>query len=89
VPVDPAPRKFNLTAEEAIPELEAQLAKMRGETDRAQLADIDSDTAYELGYESCLFDLRHFTGPDPREVGVAIITPNDDGTSVREEIPSV
>lgn len=66
--------KFNLEPEEAIAEMEVQLEKMRGEADREQLKDIDSDTAYELGYETALFDYRHLTGPDPREVGVIVYT---------------
>lgn len=66
--------KYNLSPEEAIAEMNVQLEKMRGETDREQLKDIDSDTAYELGYETALFDYNHFTGPNPREVGVIVYT---------------
>ncbi len=64
--------KYNLSPEEAIEEMHAQLAKMRAETDRHQLKDISSDDAYELGYETALFDYKHLTGPNPREVGVIV-----------------
>lgn len=74
--------KFNLSPEEAIEEMGVQLEKMRGETDREQLKDIDSDTAYELGYETALFDYRHLTGPDPREVGVIVFTKPEEESSV-------
>lgn len=60
--------KYNLTLEEVIPELDSQLVKMRAETDRNQLAGISADEAYEIGYETAIFDLRHFTGPNPLEV---------------------
>lgn len=66
--------KFNLSPEEAIAEMKIQLEKMRAERDRAQLKDISSDDAYELGYETALFDYAHLTGPDPREVGVIVYT---------------
>lgn len=62
--------KYNLSPAEAIAEMGVQLAKMRAETDRDQLKDISADDAYELGYETALFDYRHLTGPDPREVEV-------------------
>lgn len=66
--------KYDLTPDEAIEEMRVQLEKMRAETDRGQLRDIDPDTAYELGYETALFDYHHLTGPDPREVGVIVYT---------------
>lgn len=66
--------KFDLTPEEAIAEMRAQLEKMRAESDRAQLKDISADDAYELGYETALFDYAHLTGPDPREVGIIVYT---------------
>lgn len=69
--------KFGLSPEEAIAEMKVQLEKMRGEKDREQLKDITSDDAYELGYETALFDYRHLTGPDPRETGVIIYTRTD------------
>lgn len=71
-------KKYNLTPDEAIAEMKVQLAKMRAETNRAQLTDIDSDSAYELGYETALFDYAHLTGPDPREVGVTYVVPRDE-----------
>lgn len=60
-------RKFNLSLPEAIVEMEAQLAKWRAETDRNQLKDMSADEALERGYEIAIFDLKHYTGPDPRE----------------------
>jgi hypothetical protein len=60
-------RKFNMSPEEAIAEMDAQLAKMRAEKDRNQLSDMTPDDAYEAGYASALFDYRHLTGPDPRD----------------------
>ena len=62
--------KYNLTPEEAIAEMREQLKKMRAETDREQLTDISSDDAYELGYETAIFDYVHLTGPNPTEIEV-------------------
>lgn len=59
--------KYNLSIIEAITEMEVQLAKMRAETDRTQLSDMDPDTAFEQGYAVAIFDLKHLTGPNPRE----------------------
>lgn len=70
-------KKYDLTPDEAIVEMNVQLVKMRSETDREQLVDIDSDTAYELGYEAALFDYRHLTGPNPRETGVTLVVPRE------------
>lgn len=74
LPAEPYKPKYNLTPDEAIAEMVVQLEKMRAEPDREQLKDILSDDAYELGYETALFDYLHLTGPDPREVGVIIYT---------------
>lgn len=81
--------KYNLTPEEAIAELKVQLDKMRAETDREQLKDISSDDAYELGYETALFDYAHLTGPDPREVGIIIYTnaTPEESTNANASIP--
>lgn len=70
-------RKFNLTLEQALPELDAQLLKMRAQEDRTELTrtGMSPDDAMELGYESAIFDLRHYTGPDPLEVNLMIVTP--------------
>jgi len=62
---DTPSRKFNLSLEEAMKEMEGQLANMR-EHPRGELEGMDPDTAFEKGYEIALFDLRHYTGPDPR-----------------------
>jgi hypothetical protein len=59
-------RKYNLTSEEAANEMDAQLAKMRADTNREQLKELSADDAFEKGYEIAIFDLRHFIGPDPR-----------------------
>ena len=58
--------KYDLSLPEAITEMEAQLANMRTHP-RGELGDVDPDTAFEQGYEVALFDLKHFTGPDPRK----------------------
>lgn len=60
----PAPR----TVEQVIEYLEAALAQMRRDDDRNQLKGLDPDTAFELGYETAIFDLRH--AADEPEVGV-------------------
>lgn len=72
--------KFDLTPEEAIAEMEVQLAKMRAETDRSQLKDVSADDAYELGYETAIFDYRHLTGPNPMEVAIIVYTPGEEPT---------
>lgn len=64
---------WDLNLPEAIEALDDQLIKMRKETDRAQLKGIDVDTAFELGYEAAIFDLRHVTGPNPFEVHLRIV----------------
>ena len=58
--------KYNLTTAEAIVELEGQLANMKTHP-RGELKDMDPDTAYEQGYAVAIFDLKHYTGPDPKE----------------------
>ena len=59
--------KYNLTLPEAIKEMEGQLAKMRADEDREQLKGMSPDDALERGYEIAIFDLKHYTGPNPRE----------------------
>lgn len=61
------------TVEEMLPLLDAQLTKMRAETDRNQLKEVSADDAYELGYETAIFDARHYSGDDPRVVKVITI----------------
>lgn len=73
----PAQRKFNLSPEDAVAEMHDILERMRGEADREQLKDIDADTAFELGYETALFDYRHLTSEDPREVGIIVYTKSE------------
>lgn len=59
-------RKYNLTPDEAIVELKAQLTNMRTHP-RGELAGEDPDDTFEKGYELAIFDYEHYTGPDPRE----------------------
>ena len=61
---------YNQSLEAAKVSLQDQLQKMRAEKDRTQLKvrGISADDAYELGYETALYDLDVFTGDDPREV---------------------
>lgn len=58
---------YNLSVSEALSHLSIQLDKMQAETNREQLKGIDPDTAFELGYKAAIFDLKHYTGPSPRE----------------------
>lgn len=58
--------KYDLSLPEAVTEMEEQLANMRTHP-RGELSDLDPDTAFEKGYEVAIFDLKHFTGPDPRK----------------------
>lgn len=53
-------KQNDLTLSEAIQEMESQLAEMR-EQPRGDLHDLDSDTAFEKGYEVALFDLKRLT----------------------------
>lgn len=59
-------RKYNLSSEDAIQEMNLQLEKMKEEEDRNQLSELSPDDAYEAGYASAIFDFKHYTGPDPR-----------------------
>lgn len=56
--------KYDLTSEEALIEMDAQLEKMCA-SPRGELDDLDPDTAFEKGYEAAIFDFRHYTGPSP------------------------
>lgn len=60
----------DLTPEAAIAALDKILEGMRSSKDRQELVGIDSDTAFELGYETAIFDFRHLIGPSTREVGI-------------------
>jgi hypothetical protein len=66
----PDKKNYDLSLNEVIPRLESELADMRAAEDREELVGIAPDTAFELGYETCLHDLRRLTGPDPVEVGL-------------------
>lgn len=65
---------YNQTIPQVTETLERELEAMRLAPDRQELADIDSDTAFELGYESAVHDLKRYTGDDPVELGVIIYT---------------
>jgi hypothetical protein len=56
------------TVEEVIAYLENALDEMRRDDTPDQLAGIDPDTAFELGYETAIFDLRH--AADVPEMGI-------------------
>lgn len=58
---------YNLTPHEALAYLRQQLAKHKAETDRNQLAGVSPDDAFDTGYEACIYDLSHYTGPSPAE----------------------
>jgi hypothetical protein len=70
-------QNHDLTLEEVIPRLEEELEEMRAADDRQELHDIDSDTAFELGYETAIHDLRRLTGPSGFEGGIIIYTPKE------------
>jgi hypothetical protein len=59
---------FNLSPEDAIAEMQVQLEKHRAEEDRDQLKNITPDDAFDIGYETALFDYRSLTGPNPMEI---------------------
>jgi hypothetical protein len=61
--------QYDLPLAEAVPRLEQELAKMRRDPDRDQLASLPPDTAYEEGYASCIEDLKSLTGPNPARGG--------------------
>lgn len=72
-------RKYDLSLPEALSSLEEELESYREDSDRAQLKDIDADTAFELGYESAISDLRRFTGPNPVTAELRFIMEVPDG----------
>ncbi len=72
--------KHDLSLEEAIPVLEAELESLRADSDRKQLDGVDADTAFELGYETSIFDLKRVTGPGP-EIGIIEFTPAPEETT--------
>ena len=54
-------RPTGLTPAQAISEMFDILKVMQGEPDREQLKAVDSDTAFERGYETALLDYTHLT----------------------------
>lgn len=74
------PPQFNLTLEEAIPALDAQAEKNQSQTERGllteQLKDIPNESCYDIGYATCLADLKSITGPDPREIFIVEVPIN-------------
>ncbi len=59
-----AEQKYDLSSEEALTEMDAQLEQMKSHP-RGELSELDPDTAFEKGYEVAIFDFRHYTGPAP------------------------
>lgn len=69
---------YNQNLAQVIPSLETVLAEMRAAPDRAELTDVTPDDAFELGYETAIFDLKRFTGDDPLETGIIRYFPKED-----------
>lgn len=67
---------FDLSVEEALAQADVNVQTMQAETGRDTLKSmgiLNVDTAFELGYETALHDLRRYMAPDPFEVGVLIV----------------
>jgi hypothetical protein len=64
------PPQYDLTLEQALARLEAEVEKNQQQTDTPLLQGMTPDQAYNVGYETCLRDLQSLTGPDPMEFGV-------------------
>lgn len=58
-------KTHNLTIKEAISFLEKTLKKMENDP-RGELTEIDSDTAFELGYKVAIADLKACTSDPPK-----------------------
>lgn len=69
--------QYNLPLDAAIAVLDAQAEKHRNEGETPQVKDMAPDDAWVVGYETAIHDLKSLTGPDPREVGVMIVTPRE------------
>lgn len=54
-------RPIGLSPAQAISEMYDILKVMQGETDREQLKGVDSDTAFEKGYQTALLDYQCLT----------------------------
>ncbi len=67
-------KNHDLTLTEVIPRLRITLDEMRTNPNQQELTDIDSDTAFVLGYETAIHDLVRLTGPDPVETGIITYT---------------
>lgn len=70
--------QYNLSLEEAIVRLREEAQKHADEDPDPILEGVPVDTAWALGYATCLHDLESLTGPNPREVGLVILTPIED-----------
>lgn len=57
---------YNLTALEAVAELHKESLSL----EIPEVAEIDSSTAFQLGFETAIHRLREITGPDTMEVDV-------------------
>lgn len=61
------PEEFNLSAHDAIEQARKTLELHEGEQ-RDQLHGIDSDTAFDLGYASALYDIDRYRAEQPFQV---------------------
>lgn len=61
----------DLTAGQAVTALEKILVGLQ-EGPQNELTGMEPDTAFNLGYETAIFDLRHLLGPSTREVGIIL-----------------
>lgn len=77
--------KFNLTAEEAQAELRRRLSITRASGPRNELKDLDPTTAFDLGYETALFELKQVMGPDTLEAEIIVYTPTTDEESTEDD----
>ncbi len=79
------PEEFDLSAEAAIEQARKTLELHEGE-ERDQLRGIDSDTAFDLGYASALFDIDRYREPDPFTADlVEFDIPTDDENTEEED----
>lgn len=75
------PPQYDLELPEAIARLKEEAAKHEAQPPDPLLEGIDVDTAWVLGYQTAIQDLESLTGPNPREVGLIIATPREEGSA--------
>lgn len=68
---------YNQTLAQVIPSLENILQSFRDHPQRDELVGIDPDTAFELGYETAVHDLKRLTGDDPVDLGIIVYQKED------------